>query len=96
MIAKYLDASIGHLPAVERVILAEGGPFDGGPRVIQHDYGWWVNVPEFRTDFEDEWTNETPVLATVLRFAREHDCNWVNFDADAEQINGLTFYEDAA
>lgn len=63
---------------------------NNGPRVIAHEYGWWVNVS---TDLFHETMDECRVLGfsksflDTYAYAHRHGCWWINFDQDAEQID---------
>ena len=94
MLAKYLDLSTRHLPKAEMLSITEAAP----PRVIEHEYGAWVNVQRDDTDdvdaeFAEDGTFST--LAAILQYARELDpeINWINFDSDGETIEGLPIFE---
>lgn len=86
---RYLDLSTAHLPEEEseRILAAP-------VRVIAHEYGWWVNVPGLG-DYDDyDVAGEGfEGLDTVLRYARYHDCTWVNFDRDGDVDPNLLTYE---
>jgi hypothetical protein len=97
---RYLDLSTSHL--TEREAEELGFPFsfgdlDHSPRVVSHEYGAWVNVPEA----DGSWTlkdnaalhKTRPNLAACIARARVLDCNWINFDADAEQDSDLPTFE---
>jgi len=61
------------------------------PRVIAHQYGWWINVP---TDPEIyDFSDQAPSLAAIIDHARTLDCAWVNLDADADTIDALPVHE---
>lgn len=96
-VKQYLDASTGHLPEGERRMLADEAEAieadsltrsGGMPRVIAHRWGWWVNVQHDDPDRP----KDMPALCAVLDFARKHECWWINFDADAEVVDGLPVY----
>lgn len=93
-IYRYLDLSTGHLSEEEANEVCGGhcapfpfGDLEHSPRVIGHEYGAWVHVPEIaeQTDEEDTAALEKsrPNLAACLARARALDCNWINFDQDA-------------
>lgn len=90
---KYLDLSTAHVTEEESVAIDQNFPAleDQGPRVIRHDYGWWVNAPLGidLTTFAEHYPN---VLACINR-ARELDCYWINFDQDADTEPGLPVFE---
>ena len=97
-VMQYLDVSTGHLPRRERSELDAAAAVSAGwhrrygegwPRVIGHTYGWWVNV---QID-EPERPADMPALNATLDFARQHNCQWINFDADAGTVDELEVYE---
>lgn len=89
---QFLDASTGHLPEAERAGLESGELLDNKtPRVITHTYGWWVNVPD---EIDEDDFADAPALLAAVRFAANLGCWWINFDADAAHVDGLTLYEE--
>src|SRR4051812_34354931 len=104
-IQRYLDLSTSFLPQTERDALEEQGRADqrddrerdlGLPRVVNHYYGWWVNVPSPPDLIREERLKEYfPALFTCIQVARDRRCNWINFDADASDVDPeLPFFED--
>ncbi|MEJ7894202.1 MAG: hypothetical protein WKF94_16355 [Solirubrobacteraceae bacterium] len=91
-VLKYLDLSSAHLPENERSALLAGDLLDNDwPRVINHTYGWWVNVPSDAEVYD--FADQAPALAQIIDHARCLDCTWVNIDSDAAPIDALTVYE---
>lgn len=80
VIYKYADLSTGHLPQTEMDNIAAAPP-----RVIEHEYGAWVNVLPVEDEDEQEW-DEFPVLRCVLAWARGKGARWVNLDRDGDLI----------
>ena len=79
-----LDLSTGHMPATS--------PAWGGLRVVEHAYGWIVFV------LDDLSAQEAEAVAPewirpVMAYAREHTCILINFDRDAEHVDGLPTWE---
>jgi hypothetical protein len=99
-VLRYLDLSTAHLTEAESVELSSAygfGDLDHSPRVVQHEYGAWVNVPTI-----DETTDEQdaaalaatrPNLAACIDRARTLSCTWINFDQDADTEPGLPTFE---
>lgn len=97
-IYKYLDLSTGHLSEYEmEAVMANLADLpEAGPRVIPHDYGAWVNVEEPTEDSEERdamIAGRYPSLWKCFQFARAFDCNWINFDQDAEFEEGLPTHD---
>ena len=92
----FIDLSTSVLPQEEMQALLAAPP-----RVIDHEYGAWVNVPPQEADDDvlstqngrGEWA-EFPHLLSVLLFARSMGADWVNFDADgADTIDGYPTFD---
>jgi hypothetical protein len=97
---RYLDLSTSHLTEAEMVELSSAysfGDLDSSPRVIPHEYGAWVNVPAIDEDTDLKahaaLAVDRPNLAACIAKARELECNWINFDADAEKDAALPTFE---
>ena len=96
-IRKFLDLSTGHLPKEDRLLIdlhRPNLPF----RVVNNEYGWsmWLMEPDVMDDVIEELENKfklTDALGHVLRYAIKYDCAMVNFDRDAERIDGLGYFE---
>lgn len=86
-IRKFLDISTGHLTLKTREALEAGL---SNVSYADHGYGWWI----YATEDEDVRQLFPDDIAEICRFARKHDCDWINLDCDAEQIEGLPYYED--
>jgi hypothetical protein len=91
MICQYLDASTAHLTAAEMDLASADAATL--PRCISHTYGAWVHVPS-EPSFEPPGLAEcAPNLLAVIKYARARDCNWINFDADADECEGLPTFD---
>lgn len=99
-VLRYLDLSTSHLTEAECDELGGVyimGDLDQSPRVVSHDYGAWVNVPD--VDSAPEWAPggkaeealkaSRPNLAACIVRARELDCTWINFDQAANNDETL-------
>ena len=99
-IQNFLDLSTGHLPVSDRLRLDQLASRDLPFRVFGHQYGWniWLcgEGKQFDQNIEalEEVYGFTDALGHVLRYARQHECDMVNFDRDAEQIDSLGYFED--
>ena len=97
----YLDLSTAHLTEAEmHAVTARLVELDNeSPRVIVHDYGAWVNVWEAahlaseHAESTAEIATRYPNLSACLEVARYLDCNWINFDRDADTHEGLPTYD---
>jgi hypothetical protein len=106
---RYLSLSVGHLPEAERyvlhspesdetpgMLLAGERRLRGGVRVVPHNHGGWVRVPsgEVLAETYDELRSiELTQLAALLAYAHTRDCDWVNFDVDAGEVDGLPLFD---
>jgi len=46
-VEKFLDASTGHITYADSLKLLED-PNAFPSRVIPHEFGWWINIPDFK------------------------------------------------
>lgn len=55
------------------------------------EYGWmiWADGQEEESYLEKTSSN----LRKLIEFAREHECEWIRFDCDADPIDGLPTYD---
>jgi hypothetical protein len=96
-IRKLLVISTEHLP--EWFFITE----DYGSQVNEGQWGtivhelkhgallWVPNNPELQ---ENNFDGELPAeVLNVQLFARAHDCDWVMFDSDADQVEGLASWD---
>lgn len=97
---RYLDLSTSHLDQREALELTSSYPYgdlDHHPRVIAHEYGAWVNVPDLDGSWDADDTaaleRTRPNLAACIAKARSLDCAWINFDADASTDDTLPTFE---
>lgn len=86
-VRRFLDLSTAHLSPAARDWLenkdwADSSSLPGGAT----SYGWFVYAPAEFPMNDDEMP---PELAGVLRFARSHGTDYVLFDRDAMEIDGL-------
>jgi hypothetical protein len=84
-VRKYLDASTGNLPHDEFIEM------ENHTIVRQHPYGSWVWVRP--ADDMGNLPDEFPNLAAIMAVAREHDCSWINFDQDADPLDGMPLFD---
>lgn len=82
-----LDCSTGHLCPATREWMDEGEM----PVVMGNDYGWLVTTGGIPGD---AMTPEAPQdLQTVIDFARSLDLPYIRFDAEADRVEHLPWYE---
>lgn len=91
----YLDLSSAHTRTGELETLLELTAGAQGPRTIAHHYGAWVNVPghDDADDSLDEIREQCPEIVNCLRYARALGCWWINFDADAAEVEALARFD---
>ena len=86
---KYLDLSTSHLPETEMRSIDETSADSllCGSRVIPHNYGAWVHVPEKNAesfDDDEERALGYPNLHACIEYARKYEATWINFDSDGD------------
>ena len=78
-----LVLSTGHLPQqVMQVLENESAKNSHLTRNIAHEYGAIIYTEEPRE-------GTPPELITVIQYAKSVGCLWINFDRDADTIDGL-------
>jgi hypothetical protein len=89
-IRKMLDLSTGHLPPD----LAESLSHAPGVIAYQLEFGWLMWIPD-DPDHHARGCGDGPPEQVLLvqRYARSHDCDYVLFDADAEQVADLPHWQ---
>lgn len=61
------------------------------PAYEKGEFGWLVFAWSDSSSLDEpDYPND---LRVCLAFAQEHDCLWVNFDADGPIVDGLPVYE---
>jgi hypothetical protein len=88
-IEKVLTLSSAHIP-MEPARTVGLGLGERGPRVQEHEYGWIVFLGDAETDItrpQPEW------LLPIVKLAHEHDCAFINFDRDGDDVDGLPTYD---
>ena len=97
-IEMYLDASTGHITYEDSLKLLDD-PTSLPCRVIPHEFGWWINVPEKKLWIEELIADEireqgySEGLISMLIFARDNCCCWVNVDSDGDFVEGLKIFD---
>lgn len=81
-IIKCLDLSTGHVPENFAKIKI---PF----RRVSHTYGWILFLSTLDDEKDEKQLANHKFLSEIYKYAKKHDCNIVNFDADAESIDEL-------
>lgn len=93
-IYNYLDLSTGHITEREaRELDSTGDGLLCGSRVIPHDYGAWVHVPEPDAEDDAERREAYPNLQNCIEHARKHGAMWINFDQDGDKEDELPSFE---
>ena len=97
-IEKFLDASTGHMTYEDSLKLLDD-PIAFPCPVIPHDYGWWINVPGVKLWREEPIADQireqgySEDFISMLVFARDNCCWWVNLDCDGEFVEGLKNFD---
>lgn len=99
-----LDLSTGHITeedSTKLYILKELATLRNSPiRIIAHQYGWFVNVPEDKSVQEriervialiDAGFSEEFIVLYFM--ARDSGCSWINFDQDGETVDDLPVFD---
>ena len=92
-IRRFLDLSTGHLQASDRLFLelsADPGKRDG-IAAMAGTYGWFVYAQEDRC-----CEGISDVLWSIFQRARTLGCDYVLFDADGPELEGLPTFEEEA
>ena len=112
---QYADLSTHHITQDDQKLLAGGFPLPNpqdsnyidlkttptGFRVIAHEYGWFISVPNLK---DHELTADSfraavvvsglsEAFANIIIHAGERGCRWVNFDCDADTEDGMPVFE---
>jgi len=82
----YLDLSTGHVSYEDWLKMKE---WNGPIRVRHHRYGLIMWVSDDREEFND--LPET--IRQIAIYAKANGCWLINFDQDAQIINGLDYYD---
>jgi hypothetical protein len=85
VIFRMLDLSTAHVSDETRQRLDDGELIPAG--YAKGEYGWFVPV----IDNDDDHT--PPELRAIMEFARKQNCQWLMFDRDADQIDGLATFD---
>jgi hypothetical protein len=95
----FLDASTDHITTFDKTLLC-GREHKFPTRVIPHNHGWWVNVPDKKE------LAEYLVLMCMAGFsisfvrllvaASDCDCWWINLDTDGDMSEALEIHKDSA
>ena len=92
-IEKFLDLSTAYMTEKDSTRLREAGkgrkktPTTNLPRIINHEYGFWVNVQQDPEVFVDQAAalvdaGFSAAFIKVIVHARKKGCWWINFDQD--------------
>jgi len=77
-VERMLFVNLSHMP--------ERHPSFEGTGSIEYEDGYIVAIAPGDEIFADEWIR--PVIAEAFK----KDCNWISFDCDAEEFDGLKTY----
>ena len=87
-IRKFLDLSTGHLreETCDQLNALEGlHPYET-------EHGWFLYATPNAAEYAEkhDWPQE---VLPILELARANDCDYVMFDADAPEVDGLPYWE---
>lgn len=96
MIRKFLDISTAHLSVETREWLSGFDWSRDGPTGGATAYGWLIHASDQRETLVGGKMEPFPNdLWHVFEYARTVECDYVNFDCDAEIIDELPTFEEA-
>lgn len=78
-----LDVATAHVPS--RYDIEQDF---GSHRAVIHDHGWIVYVGSGPNDETPEW------LRPILELAQRLDCTVIDFDEDADELDGVAIYDE--
>ncbi len=97
-IRNFLDSSTSHITKKDSLILDEiatkpPSSETSTPRVIKHEYGWFIHVDMDHEQFVDDVTalidrGVSMAFIKIYKHAWNQDCWWINFDRDGEAVTG--------
>jgi hypothetical protein len=89
-VRRYLDVSTAHVTPGDMKLLNERNPI-----IIcyPYAYGAWVHVYDVDIEQDLKDSGHSPAVWQLLQLARQHDCDWIKLDADADHVDGLPNYE---
>jgi hypothetical protein len=90
MIRKFLDLSTAHLPEYLGSHALSGVD---GVTAYELCYGWLMWVPPDPDGHAADYPQLPAEVLTVQRYAREHACDYVLFDQDADVIDDLPTWD---
>lgn len=90
-VCKYLDLSTAHITKEDSLRIRDLAR----PRVIAHEYGWWIHVPSDPADVADmvEAIRDADMsddFLAMMHEARNLGCAWINLDQDADHHAALS------
>lgn len=95
-VEKFLDAGTTHILARDSDLLYLD-PRLFPARVIPHDYGWWINVPEEK--ILEEYiplmfdAGFSLAFVKLMRQACNLGCWWINLDIDGDVLEDLESFD---
>jgi hypothetical protein len=90
-IQKMLVISTSHMPEA----IARWQNMPDAFVLIPHEYGWMLSTDThvFDTAETGEVSGSEQALKDVCEYAKKLDCQWVRFDADADENENLKTWE---
>jgi hypothetical protein len=96
-VEKFLDAATAYITYEDSVKLLDD-PVAFPSRVIPHEFGWWINVPEVKLLEEDliqpmKCADYSVRFINMIKMASKNGCWWINLDCDGGYVEGLEYNE---
>jgi hypothetical protein len=96
-VEKFLDSATNHITYKDSRKLLESP--EGFPsRVIEHEFGWWINLVEKKL-IEEEMIQPmredgySKSFIKLIKKASAHHCWWINLDCDGCYVDGLRTFK---
>lgn len=102
MISAYLCLSTAHITEKDNTLLSSlKSDLDTfcAIRIVPHDYGYFIHVPNYNSDAYEEMIKElldfglSESFILLHKYAKVNNCMWINLDRDGETIDYLQTFE---
>ena len=89
-VGRFLDLSTQHLP---EHLGSHGLSGQDGVIAYELPYGWLMWVPPDPSAHASDYPDLPPEVLAIQRYARALGCDYVLFDADADQVGDLPTWD---